>query len=503
MDMIERLRNVALWVDERLYISKLYSATLGHIIPPSSSSWFYVFGGGTLLCFIIQIVTGICLALVYVPSASQAYTSLEYLNYQQTLGWFLRGMHNWGSNFMVGIMLLHLIQVFLFGAFKYPRELTCMSGVVLLLCTLGMAFTGQVLRFDQDAYWGLGIGAAMAGRVPLLGPAIVHMMLGGPIIAGETLSRFFTLHVFVIPGTIIAIVTLHLRLVLTKGINEYPVPGKPVRKETYIKDYEAGLKKEGVPFFPYAIGKDLIFSGLVLLGIVFCAVYFGPEGPRGVPDPSQIDTVPRPDFFFLWLYAGLSLLPDYMETVLILTVPFIVVIILFLVPFISNTGEKSARRRPVAVLSVILILAVLGSFNYLGTFAPWSPKMDAWTSASLPVNYLAERTPLERQGAVVFHAKQCINCHNIGGAGGLRGPALDSVATRFTSDQLVRQVVQGSGNMPAYGKNLTPAEVAALVSFMQTLHKPNEVQARDTTQPEQRVEQNQRAASVQTALAQP
>src|ERR1700750_199371 len=250
--MIERLRQVALWIDDRVYLSKICAAPAGHTVPRTSGSWFYVLGSGTLLCFMVQIVTGICLALVYVPSASQAYTSLEYLNYQQQLGWFLRGMHNWGSNFMVAIMLAHLIQVFLFGAFKYPREMTWISGVVLLLCTLGMAFTGQVLRFDQDAYWGLGIGAAMAGRVPLMGPAIVHMMLGGPIIAGETLSRFFTLHVFVISGSILAIVSLHLRLVLTKGINEYPVPGKLVTKETYIDDYEAGLKKGSAPFFTRA-----------------------------------------------------------------------------------------------------------------------------------------------------------------------------------------------------------------------------------------------------------
>src|SRR5215510_3441602 len=485
MIMIERLRNVALWIDERLYISRIFAATAGHHVPRSSSSWFYVFGSGTLLCFAIQIVTGICLALVYQPTAAQAYTSLEYLNYQQTLGWFLRGMHNWGSNFMVAIMLLHLAQVFLFGAFKYPRELTWMSGVVLLLCTLGMAFTGQVLRFDQDAYWGLGIGAAMAGRVPLLGPAIVHMMLGGPIIAGATLSRFFTLHVFVIPGTILAIVSMHLRLVLTKGINEYPVAGKPVVKETYVEDYEAGLKKEGVPFFPKAISKDLVFSGLLLMAIVFCAAYFGPAGPHGVPDPGQINTAPKPDFFFLWLYGVLSLMPDYMETVVMLTAPFIVIGILFAVPFISNTGEKSPRRRPVAVLSVLLILIVLGAFNYLGTYAPWSPKMEAWTSAATPTNYLERRSPLERQGALVFHAKQCINCHSIGGEGGLRGPALDRVATRLTSDQLVRQVIQGSGNMPAYGKNLTPAEVAAVVAFMSTLHKPTEAPARDATQPAQ------------------
>src|SRR5258708_5903257 len=321
--MIERLRKIALWIDDRVYISKLFAATAGNHVLRTSGSWFYVFGSGTLVCFMVQIVTGICLALVYVPSSGQAYSSVECLNYQQQFGWFLRAMHNWGSNFMVAIMLLHLMQVFLFGAFKYPRELTWISGLFLLLCTLGMAFTGQVLRFDQDAYWGLGIGAAMAGRVPLLGPAIVHMMLGGPIIAGETLSRFFTMHVFVIPGTIIAIVSLHLRLVLNKGINEYPVPGKPVERETYVEEYEAELKKEGVPFFPKAIGKDLIFSGLVLLGIIFCAAYFGPEGPHGIPDPTQINTAPKPAFFFLWLYGVFSLIPDNMETVVMLPAPFI------------------------------------------------------------------------------------------------------------------------------------------------------------------------------------
>jgi ubiquinol-cytochrome c reductase cytochrome b subunit len=481
--MIERLRTIAVWIDDRAKIGKIYYATAGHMVPRTSGSWFYVFGSGTLLCFMIQIVTGICLALVYVPSADQAYGSLEYLNYTQQFGWFLRAMHNWGSNFMVAIMILHLIQVFLFGAFKYPREMTWISGVVLLLCTLGMAFTGQILRFDQDAYWGLGIGAAMAGRVPGLGPGIVRLMLGGLIIAGETLSRFFTLHVFVIPGTIIAIVSLHLRLVLTKGINDYPVPGKLVKKETYAEEYEEELKKDGVPFFPKAISKDLIFSAAVLFGILACAAYFGPEGPHGIADPTMINTAPKPDFFFLWLYAVLSLMPDYLETILMLTVPFIVIGILFLVPFISNTGEKSPRRRPVAVLSVVFILVGLGAFSYLGTFAPWSPKMEAWTGAPTPPKFLEGRSALERQGALVFHNKQCINCHRVGGAGGLRGPLLDAVATRLTSDQLVRQVIQGSGNMPAYGKNLSPSEVAAVVAFMRTLHAPSEAPARDTTQP--------------------
>ena len=125
------LRKIALWIDDRLHVSKLFDSTAGHTVPASAGSWFYVFGSGTLLCFVLQIVTGICLAFVYVPSADEAYTTLEYLNYQQPLGWYLRALHFWGSNFMVSIMAIHMTQVFLFGAFKYPRELTWISGCVL------------------------------------------------------------------------------------------------------------------------------------------------------------------------------------------------------------------------------------------------------------------------------------------------------------------------------------------------------------------------------------
>ena len=202
---MNKLRDAAIWLDDRLYISKLFSSTAGHVVPRSSGSWWYVFGSATLLCFIIQVISGACLAFVYVPSANEAWTSLQYLNHVQASGWYMRAIHYWGSNFMVALMTMHMIQVFLFGAYKYPREMTWLSGVFLLLMTLGLAFTGQVMRFDQDAYWGLGIGASITGRVPLIGAQLVHLLLAGPIIAGETLSRFFSLHVFIIPGLIIAL----------------------------------------------------------------------------------------------------------------------------------------------------------------------------------------------------------------------------------------------------------------------------------------------------------
>src|SRR5271169_837581 len=240
---MRRLKSLYTWFDSRLQLGEPIKEMALHPVPNKTASWWYVFGSAAFVLLMLQFVTGILLALVYVPSAGQAWSSLEVLNHQLELGWFLRAVHGWGSNFMVAVVLIHLCQVFLFGSYKYPRELTWIVGVFLLLMTLGMAFTGQVLRFDQDAYWGLGIGASITSRVPFVGGYLVHMLLGGPIIAGATLSRFFALHVFVIPGLLIGFVSLHLLLVLKLGINEWPMPGRVVRRSTYLKEYEESVHK--------------------------------------------------------------------------------------------------------------------------------------------------------------------------------------------------------------------------------------------------------------------
>src|SRR6201985_3902991 len=298
------IAKVGAWFDHRLKLAAPIREAAEHPVPRNTASWWYVFGSAALTVFLLQLVTGILLALIYLPSASEAWNSLQALNHDVTLGWFIRALHGWGSNFMVAIVLIHMVQVFLFGAYKFPRELTWIVGVFLLLMTLGMAFTGQVLRFDQDAYWGLGIGASIASRVPILGPAIVKLMLGGPIIAGATLSRFFALHVFVIPGLLIGFVCLHLLMVLKLGINEWPMPGRIVKRETYLKEYHELTQKDGVRFFPAAFRKDLIFSGLVIIALVLCAAIAGPIGPKGQPDPTVVQAIPRPDFFFLWSFAA-------------------------------------------------------------------------------------------------------------------------------------------------------------------------------------------------------
>jgi ubiquinol-cytochrome c reductase cytochrome b subunit len=490
------------WVERRVQVGDFVKDAALHPAPKSTASWFYVFGSAAGALLVLQILTGVMLALVYTPSAGQAWQSLNFLDNHLILGWFVRAMHGWGSNFMVAVVVIHMIQVFMFGAYKFPRELTWLLGVGLLVLTLGMAFTGEVMRFDQDAFWGIGIGVSIASRVPVIGGYIVHAMLGGPVIGGATLTRFFALHVFVIPGLLLAFAGLHVWLVLKLGINEWPMPGRIVRRSTYMKEYDELIHKDGIAFVPGVIWKDLFFTAAIYGAVALCAVLFGPFGPGGQPDPIIIQTAPKPDYFFLWIYSILSYLPDTMETPFILIAPVIGIGILLAVPFVAGEGEKHWSRRPVAVLTVLTVAISVAILNHLGTYEPWSPHMTAWSGNPLPLDRIHGATPTELQGAVVFQGKQCRNCHEVGGLGGQRGPALDDVANRLTYDQLIRQVLQGGGNMPAYGKNLSPMEVSALISFLETMHRPGERQAQDAALPEQAVEQEQPAYTSTTLPAQ-
>jgi ubiquinol-cytochrome c reductase cytochrome b subunit len=476
------LRAVGNWFDARLRLRATLLPMLEHPIPREAAGpmgWWYVFGSASLTLLIVQILTGIGLALVYVPSADKAYDSLLYMNYDQSLGWFLRALHYYAGSGMVALVLAHMTQVFLHGAYKYPRELTWVLGVLLLLCTLGMFFSGQILRWDPDAYWGLAVGGSMAGRVPVAGPWVVRMLLGGPVIGADSLSRFFALHVFVIPGALLFFLAVHLWLVLKRGISAPPVPGQPVDPKTYDEEYEKQLKT-GVPFLGDAMLKDALFSSLAVIVVVVLAAVLGPKGPSGPPDPTLPGANPRPEWPFLWLFALLSLSPAGAETFIILVFPVLLIAILFLVPFLSNRGERAPSRRPVAVLAVIVIYTVLGVLTYQGVTSPWSPKMTAWSGDPVPEKLVQNSTPVRLQGALVFQNKDCRNCHALEGSGGRRGPDLTAVGTRLTRDQLIDQVSNGTpggGNMPAYGKQISPAEMTVLVEFLENLRPPKRLPA--------------------------
>lgn len=468
------LKSLGAWLDARLQLRETVMPMLKHPIPSGAAGpmgWWYVFGSASMTLLFLQIFTGIGLALVYVPSADKAYESLQYLNYQQPWGWFLRAMHYWSGSAMTLMVFVHMTQVFLHGSYKFPRELTWIVGVGLLFLTLGMMFTGQVLRWDTDAYWGIGVGASMAGRVPGLGPTIVRLLLGGPVIGADTLSRFFTLHVFVIPALLLVTLGMHLWLVLKCGISAPPIPGRPVDPKTYHAEYEKELEK-GEPFLGPAMMKDAFFSAFVVIVVIALSAYVGPKGPSDPPDPTLAGANPRPDWPFLWLFGLLSLSPPSMETFIILVMPLVLIVGLLAVPLVSRRGERAPSRRPVAVLSVIVIWTTLGILSYEGHTSPWSPIMDAWSSDAVPIDIVRRSSPVELQGALVFQNKNCRNCHALEGVGGTRGPDLTTIGARLTRDQLIDQVSNGTpggGNMPAYGKQVRPAEMNAIADFLSSL----------------------------------
>ena len=218
--------------------------------------------------------------------------------------------------------------------------------------------------------------------------------------------------------------------------------------------------------------KDVFFSAMMVILVVALAAIIGPKGPSSPADPALGGANPRPEWPFLWLFALLSLSPAGAETFIILVFPVILIGALLFVPFFSNRGERAPSRRPVAVLSVIVIYTVLGVLTYQGIAAPWSPQMTAWSGDPIPTDLVRESTPLQLQGALVFQNKNCRNCHALEGIGGQRGPDLTTVGTRLTRDQLIDQVSNGTpggGNMPAYGKQLNPAEMTTLAEFLVSL----------------------------------
>src|SRR5437588_199868 len=282
------------WLDERLGIGMIFRATALHPVP-RSVNWWYVFGSATLIAFIFQIVTGMFLAFVYIPSPDHAYESLQWITYHQTLGNVIRGIHYWGASAMVLLIFIHLAAHFLTGSYKYPRELQWLSGVILLLCTLGMAFTGQLLRWNQDAYWAIVVGAEQAARTPIIGQWVAQLLTAGPEVNGQTLTRMYAIHMLLLPGGIITFVTVHIYLVIYKGISEWPVPGKPVDPKTYWADYQEILHTDGEPFFPVAIWKDAFMSLIVILTIGALAIHGATS--LGVPANPTTPANPAPDWY--------------------------------------------------------------------------------------------------------------------------------------------------------------------------------------------------------------
>jgi ubiquinol-cytochrome c reductase cytochrome b subunit len=334
--------------------------------------------------------------------------------------------------------------------------------VVLLGMTLAMAFTGQLLRWNQDAYWAVTLMASMASRVPLIGNLLVEIIIAGQTVGGATLTRFYATHVFLIPAAMFVLVGFHLYLVIRHGVSETPVPGRPVKPATYRQEYQELLHREGIPFWPDFAWKDVVFAlvtgaFVLLLAIVFGAPELGPQA-----DPTNLDAHPKPDWYFLWLFALLSYAPRSLESIIIVGLPLLIGILLIIVPFVSPAGERSYVRRPWAVGTVAFAALSVATLIYQGYHAPWAPVQNAQIPQSVTAGLQGDTA----RGAELFKQEACLACHTIAGEGGQRGPDLTTVGDRLSREQLTWRILNGGNNMPAYGQTLAPDELNALVAFL-------------------------------------
>jgi ubiquinol-cytochrome c reductase cytochrome b subunit len=462
------LRDIGAWISDRLGLRPILDVVARHRVPPGTASrrtgWMYVFGTATLAAFLLQVVTGITLATKYIPSPAHAYDSVRYITDEVAFGSLVRGMHYFGASAMVVLVALHLARVFLTGSYKFPREMTWITGVVLLALTLAMAFTGQLLRWDANGVWGTFVASHYVGRVPVIGEALKEFMLGGDTVGGATLSRFYAFHVILVPLLIFAGIGLHVYLVLRHGVSEPPEAGRPVDPETYRSWYSGILDRSRNRYFPDVAWREAVLATIMVLAVVGLALGVGPKGPAEAPDPTRMPAEPKPDWFLIWYYGLLALKPAKLETLVMVYLPILVVVGLFALPLISNRGERSPLRRPWAVLGVAMVAVALAVLTDLGTRAPWV------------MEFRPERVPppegasvTVREGGRLFHERGCQHCHTVDGVGGEYGPPLDDVMKRLPPEIVTVRIVKGFGDMPAYRGSLSYEEVHAIMAYLQAL----------------------------------
>lgn len=208
------------WLDERLGLHTIYSTVLDRKVP--KVNWFYTLGSASLFLFVMQAVTGIFLTVYYVPSPDHAYDSIQYIMNGVAFGWLIRGIHHWGATLMVLVVFFHLLRTFFFASYKYPRELTWLTGVLLFLFTLGMGFTGYLLPWNQRAYWATTVGTEIPGTAPFIGPLITNILRGGSELSAVTLARFFSVHIWWLPAGIVLLIAVHMYLIIRLGISSVP-----------------------------------------------------------------------------------------------------------------------------------------------------------------------------------------------------------------------------------------------------------------------------------------
>ncbi|MBI2605739.1 MAG: cytochrome b N-terminal domain-containing protein [Deltaproteobacteria bacterium] len=464
------------WVDRRTGLNTIMKVALKEPIP-GGARWAYIFGSGLIFTFMLQAITGIFLTLYYSPSADHAYTTVSYITKEVTSGSLIRSIHAYGSSAMVIILILHLTQTFLFGSYKGRRELLWLSGTVLFSLILGMAFTGYLLPWDQNAYFATTVGTNVAGEVPIVGDWIKRLMRGGNDMGTLTISRFFSLHVLFIPAMIAIFVSLHVYLFRKAGAAG-PYAADPV---------EPNLPEES--FYPRQLLMDVAFAA-VLIAVLAGLARFSPAdlGPRANPADTQY--LGRPEWYYRSVFQWLKYWNPPYTIIGVLVIPAVVGALFVGLPFYDRRKERRPWKRPVAVF---VFLFILGGLIYIGRASyvedqnnpgvrdqilqqeketerlmsqPFEPEL-AGVAKAAPVAI----SPAAERGKAIFERMACGACHGEGGTGGL-ALKLAGIGARFPNEKLTELLRKPTPKMLEGGMSPSPLkdpELKDLAEYLTSL----------------------------------
>ncbi len=443
------------WINDRMPVAKILQLGLDEEIP-GGASFFFTLGSATLFIFILQIVTGIWQLFYYVPTIDHAYDSLNYLRLFVPYGWLIHGLHYWGASAMVVLVGLHMLRVFIWGAYKKPREMTWLIGIALLLLTVGMSFTGAALPWDERGYWAAEVGTSIAGTVPFIGSGLKFLLVGGKMMGQLTLSRFFILHTAIIPGLAIVMISAHLIA---------------FRKFGSVGPWSEDKRQIKGNFWPDQVSRDIIIAVLLFLVLVTLSAFSAPPF-TGPADALDTTFTPKPEWNFLFLYQALKFFPGALEVIGTVGIPTLVIFIFVSLPFLDRKSERNPLKRPAMMLGggifvvLLLTLTITGYNSKVKTIKP-SPKQASIKTFKLSSSALA--------GQKLFATYGCIACHSMSGTGGKIGPDLTNESQKGrTKDWIIAQLTDSKKHypksiMPSFSM-LNTAQLNNLADFLLSPH---------------------------------
>lgn len=467
------------WLDQRMGINSLLHEALDEPIP-GGASWAYIFGSGLLFLFVSQVITGVFLALYYVPSADHAHTTVAYIVKVVASGSFIRSIHAYGSSGIIILLMLHIGQTILYGSYKGRRELLWLSGCILLALMLGMAFTGYLLPWDEKSYFASAVGTNLISEVPFIGPPLQHLVRGGSQMGTLTVSRFFVLHVFVLPAMLIAFIAAHVFFFRKAGAAG-PIKEDPVHP-----------RLPAVPFYPRQVILDAVFA-IVLIGILAVFALRIPMDLGPAANPANTAFVPRPDWYYRPAFQWLKYFSGHWSLIGGIILPAVLALIFASVPFLDRRPERRPWRRPISVGALVVFLFAyisLGAASYRDDYkdpgvAAQMRKQEEDTRAFMQKPFvpelaagsvsvaLAAADPIVVKGQALFQANSCNSCHGDGGVGTAAAGPLTGVGQKFTDAQLIALLRTPDSKMASGGMqplDLKPDDLNALIAYLRQLH---------------------------------